>query len=626
MSDQANKKKPGLFRRFFSMLDAVGRFLRSALNILFLLIFLVVIASLFSGKVKPLPDRAFLRVAPSGMLVEQLAYRDPLTQLAQQSASRAPETLLADLIEAIDKAGGDPRITGLVLELDYLAGGGISKLSELGAALTRFKESGKTIIATGSSYSQQQYYLASFANEVHLNPMGTVLVTGYGAYGQYFKEAFDKLGINFHIFRVGEFKDAVEPFIRNNMSEASKKQTRSWIDELWQTYTSQVEKNRDMPDNTIDKYISEVGHNLKLADGNVAELARKHSLVDHINTKPAMLRHLQSLAGKNPDDENDYLNIDYRQYLFHQRQQVTPTDDSGKIGLIVAKGTIYDGKQPEGNIGGATLSKLLQRARKDNKLDALVIRVDSPGGSAFASDIIRQEIKLIQQSGTPVVVSMGSVAASGGYWIAASADQIWASPTTITGSIGVFGVVPTFEKTLAAIGIHNDGIGTAPLADIYRLDRPMTEQAGQLIQLNVENIYRQFLQLVASGRDLPLEQVQRIAEGRVWTGTQAKQLGLVDELGSLQDAVKAAAKLAGLKDYDIKPIERELLLPEQVLKQLAQRVNLTRLGLPFIQHSNTALQAAVFDRVQDFAEKAGLLASPNDPVGLYLECMECRAF
>lgn len=625
-SNGRSGKKPGLIRRLFSLIGGIGKFLRSAINVLFLVIFLVIIGSMFSSNLRPLPPKAFMTIAPSGMLVEQLNYSDPLAQLMEQSAAHASETLLGDLVEAIDDASQDPRITGLVLELDFLAGGGLTKLNILGAALTRFKTSGKPLIATASNLSQEQYYLASFADEIHLNPMGTVLVTGYGAYRSYFKEGADKLGINFHVFKVGDFKDAVEPFIRNDMSEHSKQQTRSWINELWLAYTSQVETNRALPAGAIDTYISNMGNNLQQTGGSAARLALESGLIDRISTRPALLEHLQSLAGEDPDDKHSYLKIGYQEYLFHQRIKPETKQSEAKVGLIIARGTIYDGKQFEGNIGSATLSQLLQQARDNDHIKALVIRVDSPGGSAFASEVIRQEIDLTRKSGIPVVVSMGSLAASGGYWIAADVDQIWASPTTLTGSIGVFGLIPTFEQTFKSLGIHSDGVSTAPLADIYRLDRPMNEQASRIIQLNVDNIYQQFLDLVATGRDIPSEEVHSIAQGRVWTGAQARKLGLVDELGGLQDALKAAAQLAGLEDYDIEPVERKLDFREQALKQLTQRVAQLKLKFSSGDNSKASIESLVKQQFELFAKQLGLINPVSDPAGLYLECLECRLF
>lgn len=629
----AADKKRGIVSRLFSLLGRIGRFVRSAINLLFLLFFLVIIGSLFTSNIKPLPAKAFLQVAPSGLLVEQLSYSDPLSQLLEQSAPHPAETLLPDLVEAIDKAAKDPRITGLSLELNFLAGGGLTKLNILGQALSRFKESGKPVIATASNYSQEQYYLASFADEIHLNPMGMVLLTGYGAYRSYFKDGADKLGINFHVFKVGEYKDAVEPFIRNDMSESSKRHTRAWLEELWRSFAARVESNRQLPTGAIDRYINNMDKQLALAGGDLSKLALDAQLVDHISTRPAMLKRLQSLAGVDPDDKHAYVAINTGEYLFHgQLKPDTEETPQAQIGIIVAKGTIYDGEQLEGNIGSATLSKLLQRSRDDEDIEALVIRVDSPGGSAFGSDIIRQEIELTRAAGIPVVISMGSMAASGGYWIAANADQVLAAPTTLTGSIGVFGLIPTFENTFNKLGVHSDGIGTSALAGIHRLDRPMSPQASRIVQLNVENIYQRFLNLVAEGRELSREQVADLAEGRVWTGAQAHRLGLVDELGDLKDAVAAAAAVANLDAYDTKVIERKLNFQEQLLRQLGRRVApmtrwLAGLYSPTSASGVLAEPArAIEDQARWLAEKLGLLGRTSDPAGIYLECIECRLF
>lgn len=617
-------KKRGFFSRFFGLLGAIGKFVRTALNILFLVILLAVIASLFAGSVKPLPNSAFLRLAPTGLLVEQLSYSDSLSQLLGGGSQYPAETLLSDLVEAIDAATDDPRITGVALQLDLFVGGGITKLSQVGAALNRFKASGKPIIATGSNFSQEQYYLASFADEIHVNPMGMVLVTGYGMYQTYYKQAIDKLGLNFHVFRAGDYKDAIEPFTRDSMSEASRRQTRLWLDELWLAYTGQVESNRELAANAINNYISNMDVSLAEADGSFATLAKTHALIDRISTQPQMLERLQALAGRPANDENDYLHVDFSEYLFHQRLKLPDTDGAAKIGLIVAKGAIYDGDHPEGSIGSVTLSKLIQRARRDGNIKALVIRVDSPGGSAFASDVIRREIDLTSRAGKPVVISMGSVAASGGYWIAAGADAIWAEPTTLTGSIGVFGLIPTFENSLGSLGIHSDGVGTTPLADIYRLDRPMSAQAQRIIQLNVEHIYEQFIALVATGRDLPKTEVHRIAQGRVWSGRQAQQLGLVDELGGQRDAITAAAELANVAHYKVQKIERQLNFRERMMKQLAQGAE--QIGLLSGATATPPIHQALAKQLMLIVEQAGLLNPRRDPGNMYLECIECRLF
>ncbi|OUS17214.1 signal peptide peptidase SppA [Gammaproteobacteria bacterium 50_400_T64] len=616
-----DKKQKGFFRKMFSLINTTVKFIRSAINIVVLLFILSLIASMFGDNVKPLPEQAFLRLMPSGMLVEQLTYTDPLSQIMGQRNDHPAETLMSDLIDALEGAKTDPRITGLVLELDFLAGGGISKLQTLGDAITDFKTSGKPIIAVGNNYTQEQYFLASFADEIHLNPMGAVILSGYGNYHPFFKEALDKLKINFHVFRVGEFKDAVEPFIRNDMSAASKAQASLWLNELWQAYISGVENNRQLPALTINNYLTNMSHNLELAKGSGAHLALQHGLVDHLSPRPTMRKRLQSMAGLN-EKKDDYLHVGVQEYLFHQKLQLSEPVSENKIALIIAKGTIYDGTRPEGDIGSKNFSDLLAKVRKDKDIRALVLRIDSPGGSAFASEVMRREIEQIQKSGIPVVVSMGSLAASGGYWIAAGADQIWASPTTITGSIGVFGVVPTFENSLATLGIHNDGIGTSPIADIYHLDRPMSPQAEQLIQLGVNNIYQQFIDLVAKGRDSTPAEIHEIAQGRVWTGRKAKELGLVDELGSLDDAIAAAAKIADLDDYELIDIEPSLDLRRQLLKQLAQKVQISAQSLGINSGNSTPLMPILNQYAKQFLSQTYLLEQA--PGHVYLQCWQCR--
>lgn len=616
-----DKKQKGFFRKIFSFISTTVKFLRTAISLIVLLFMISIIASLFGGNVKPLPEKAFLRLIPSGMLVEQLSYADPLSQIIGQGAQRPAETLVSDLTDALKIAKTDPRITGLVLELDFLAGGGISKLKTIGDAINDFKESDKPVIAIGNNFSQEQYFLASFADEIHLNPMGTIVLSGYGNYQPFFKEALDKLKINFHVFRVGEYKDAVEPFVRNDMSPAAKAQASLWLNELWQAYSSGVENNRQLPTGSVDHYVHNIAQNLKLASGNGAQLALQHGLVDHLSPQPALRQRLVSMAGLNEKRE-DYSHIDVQEYLFHQTLQLSETLSKDKIALVVAKGTIYDGEQPEGDIGSKSFSELIAKVRKNKDIRALVLRIDSPGGSAFASEVIRREIEQIQKSGIPVVVSMGSLAASGGYWIAAGADQIWALPTTITGSIGVFGVIPTFENTLAALGIHNDGIGTSPIADIYHLDRPMSPQAKQLIQLSVNNIYQQFLDLVANGRNSTPAQIHQIAQGRVWTGRKAKELGLVDELGDLDEAIAAAATLAELDDYELIDIKPTLTFQQQLLKKLSRGAQKKAEKLGLKAEQSGLLKPAL----KQYAERvlSQTYTDTRAPGHLYLQCWECR--
>jgi len=615
----AMSEKPGLIRRFFRLIAGLLSAIRVLVNLVFVLILVAVIMSFVQKDVQPLPEQAALKIAPGGFLVEQKTYVDPLTQILEQSRPADAETLTHDLIEAIDRAADDERITSLVMELGFLIGGGISKLEDIGDALARFKTSGKTIVAVGDNYTQEQYYLASYADEIHLNPMGTVLLTGYGSYPSYLKEMLDKLRIHLNVFRVGTYKDAIEPFTRSNMSEASREHTTEWLNALWSVYTSRVEALRDLPADAINDYANNLGSKLAAHNGDTAALALSAGLVDKLSTRPQMMARLQQLAGIG--EEGDYNAIDMGRYLNHERRlESLQTDPMGnKIGLIVAKGAIFDGEQPAGTVGSDTLSELFIQAREDDQIKAVVLRVDSPGGSAFASEVIRQEILLTKQQGKPVVVSMGSVAASGGYWIAMGADEVLASPTTITGSIGVFGIIPTFEDSLDALGIQNDGVGTTALSDFYQLNRPMSPQAKQVVQAGVDHVYDRFLTIVAEARESTTDQVHQVAQGRVWTGAKALELGLVDELGGLKQAVESAAELAELDVYDVEEVRRPLDFREQLLQEIAN--GQVSALLSFVPKN--WLPGSLVSDFYGISKKIEVMAQFNDPRGMYLNCFEC---
>ena len=612
-------EKPGLIRRFFRLIGGLLSAVRMLVNLVFLLILIAVVMSFVQRDVQPLPEKAALRVAPGGFLVEQKAYVDPLTQILEQSRPADAETLTHDLIEAIDRAANDSRITSLVLELDFLIGGGVSKLEDIGEALAHFKASGKPIVAVGDNYTQEQYYLASYADEIHLNPMGAVLLTGFGSYPSYLKEALDKLRINLHIFRVGTYKDAIEPFTRSSMSAASREHTTEWLTALWAAYTSRVEALRDLPADAINDYANNLGSKLAKYNGNTAELAIAAGLVDKLSTRSQMMARLQQLAGV--ADEGGYEHIDTGRYLGHMRRAESLHVDAAdnKVGLIVAKGAIFDGEQPAGSVGSDSLSGLFQQARDNEQIKAVVLRIDSPGGSAFASEIIRQEVLLTKQAGKPVVVSMGSVAASGGYWIAMGADEVWANPTTITGSIGVFGIIPTFEDSLEALGVHSDGVGTTALSDLYQLNRPMSPQAKQVVQAGVDHVYDQFLTIVADARKSTTDQVNQVAQGRVWTGDKALELGLVDKLGNLKQAMDSAASAAGLGAYDVEYVRKPLEFREQLMQELAKgQIGVMAAALP-----EKWLPSSLIVHFYGFSRKLELMTRFNDPRGMYLNCFEC---
>lgn len=612
-----------LFKGIGRIIGRVAAFLRGLINLVFVLFFIVLLVNLFSGQSQPMPDQAALYLAPAGQLVDQRSYVDPVTQALRQAQPENAETVVSEVIQTIDAAAEDERIPALVLHTDYLFGGGVSKLTEIGDALLRFRATGKPVIAHGATFTQDQYYLASHADEIHLDPMGGVLLTGLGSYPLYYRDALDKLKIQLNVFRVGEYKDAVEPFTRTSMSPESRQHNSEWIRALWQYYTDRMETQRTLPGGSLQQLTETLPDQLRDHGGSLAQLALETGLVDHLSDRSALQRRLIELVGVDSQTD-DYLHVEASQYLVHQqRAQAVRQPLADKVAVVTAAGVILDGPQPLGTVGSLTVRELLEQVREDDGIRALVLRIDSPGGSAFASEEIRRDlVALRQQRQIPIVVSMGSVAASGGYWIAADADLIYAQPTTLTGSIGVFGIVPTFEDSLEALGIHSDGISTSPLADLFHLQRPMGDAARELIQLEVEGIYDRFIELVSQGRQLEPMAVRAVAEGRVWTGTTGLQLGLVDQLGDLNDAIEAAAGLAGLDGYEVEHISKPLSFSEQLLMHLSGGMvkwGLTpSLGSPGSPHD--ALSAKMLATLTAPLRELSWL---NDPHNVYLRCFEC---
>ena len=613
-----SEKKPGIIRRFFRFIGNIVTGIRYLFSLLFVGLFLMVIVGMFAEDIQPIPDKGALYLAPSGVLVDQKTYTDPFDQIFMGNSQQDSETLVRDVIEALDTARIDSRITHLLLDTDYMAGGGISKLEEISSALMRFKKSGKPIIAVGDNFNQQQYFLAAHADEILLNPLGSVSITGFGLYNSYFKEALDKLNINMHIFRVGDYKSAVEPFLRNNMSANVKQESRELVDSLWQFYSSQVEHLRGLPDGAIDDFANNLHLKLQAANGDTSALAKQQNLVDQIATRTQMFAYLNEVL---PGTDGEFDSINMQAYLNHNRltSRTSAAAKAHKVALVVAKGSIVDGEQPEGTIGGDTLASIFARLRDEDEVKAVVLRIDSGGGSAFASDIIRDAISATQQKGIPVVVSMGSYAASGGYWIAADADRVLALSTTLTGSIGVFGIVPTVEDSLAALGVYSDGVGTTDIAGMMRLDRPMTQQSKMIFQAGVDNIYTRFISLVADGRNSTPAAVHEIAQGRVWTGEKALALGLVDQLGDLNDAIKVAAELANLAEYEVDYRRKPLTVYEQLLMEMSSNISASVAGLGL----KSWLPNSLREQAQVILKPLQVLDTLTDPRGIYLYCESC---
>jgi len=611
-------EKPGWIRRVFRFIGKVVSALRQVISLIIVIFFITVIAGMFADDIQPMPEKGALYLAPSGVLVDQRSYMDPIAEAFSQSNHQDAETLVRDVVTALDHAQYDPRITHILLDTDYLQGAGLAKLEEISSALMRFKKSGKPIIAIGDSFSQQQYFLAAHANEIILNPMGQVSLTGFGAYSSYYKEALDKLKINIHVFRVGKYKSAVEPFLGNSMSEAARSDRRELIDSLWTFYASKVEELRELPAGTIDNLVNNMHTLMVGAKGDSAALALEQGLVDRIATRSEMKNYLNQVL---PTTNGEFESIPMAAYVNHIKLSALKSVEPNKevIAVVVASGEILDGEQPEGLIGGDTLANIFADIRDDEQIKAVVLRIDSPGGSAFASDVIRDAIGAVRKRNIPVVVSMGSYAASGGYWIATEADRVFTLSTTITGSIGVFGIIPTFEESLNALGIYSDGVGTSDISGMMNLDRPMTKQTEIIIQSGVEHVYSSFLKLVADARNSTPDAVHEIAQGRVWTGSRAVELGLADQLGDLNDAISSAASMAGLSSYKLDYRRKALTFIEQIMMEVSGNIgaSVRSLGL------TSWLPATLQQRMAIVLEPLQTLERLNDPKGIYLYCDSC---
>ncbi len=605
----------GIFGLVWRILEGI----RKALHLVLLLIIFGFVLAALHTSIPVVPRSAALVLAPEGELVEQLA-SDPVRRaFGQASGGPAPETLLRDVIDAIQAAKGDSRIKLIVLDLGNLSPSGLSKLQEIGAALRDFRAAGKRVVAASDSIDQTQYYLASQAGEVYLDPLGLVYLDGFSYYRMFLKDAIDKLGIDVNVFRAGTFKSYTDQYSRSDMSASEREESSAWLDVLWNAYQQDVTRARSLPANALNEYIAEEPAALAAVNGDSARLALQRGLVTALKSRRQMADELKGLVGED-QDSHSFNAIAMNQYLASVRSKlVLKSKSDARVGIVVASGEILDGHQPPGKIGGESTADLLRQARYDKTVKAVVLRVDSPGGSMFASEQILREVQGLRNAGKPVVVSMSTYAASGGYYISAAANQIFASPTTLTGSIGVFSVVPTFQRTLEKFGVKVDGIGTTPLAGGMRLDRTLSQPTRQILQSSVEHAYAQFLQRVGDGRKKTVDEVDKVAQGRVWAGADAQRIGLVDHLGGLKDASDAAARLADLApDYDIDYIESDLSLREELMMQLRSQT------LAFAAMVGLVPPRGDFERMLDpLVEQARAIAQLNDPRGLYAYCW-CR--
>lgn len=536
------------------------------LHLVLLLGLLAVVVAIFRQAIPHLPERGALVIHPSGELTEQLSGEPVARAINEAQGQGAPQTLLWDLTRAIRAAAQDQRIQALLIETDDLSSAGQVKLEELAAAIAEFRHTGKKVVAHGSYFLQNQYYLAAQADEVYLDPFGFVLLDGYARYRMFFKDALDKLAVDVHLIRAGKFKSAGEPFVRHDMSAEDKQESSVYLQALWQGYRNSVAQARHLDPEALNSYANEYAAAVARAGGDTAQVALEAHLVTALRSGQQVEQRMIELVGSD-SSHHGFRAVSLEDFLrVVGAGKHLGRHKDGAIGVVIASGEILDGEQPPGTIGGESTAALLHRARDDEDIKAVVLRIDSPGGSVLASEQIYREVSALRAAGKPVVASMGDVAASGGYYIAAPADEILASANTITGSIGVFATIPTFDRTLAKLGVQVDGVGTTALSGVLRVDRPLQPQAEAVVQASVNHSYAQFIGHVAEGRHKNSEEIDVIAQGRVWAGGDALRLGLVDRIGTFQDALQAAARRAHIgNDYEMRIVEPDLTLTQQLL-------------------------------------------------------------
>ncbi len=587
--------RPNPVARFFVGLWDVMNFTRRLiLNLLFfgllLLVLIVFLAAVGKGSsgVVPVHERTTLVIAPEGRLVEQYT-TDPLTRAVARAMgdTSAEEVQLRDLLRAIEAARGDKNIERVLLNLDKLQPAGMASTREVAQALGGLRASGKQVVAFGEGITQAQYLLAAQADEIYLDPMGGLMLEGLARYRQYFRTALqDKLGVDMHLFRVGEFKSAAEPYILDAASPEAKEADLYWMNDLWQRYLADIGAARKLDPAQLAAQIDALPEGIEAAGGDIARHALEMKLVDGLKTREELDQLLTERGLADEDDEHGFRSVSLGGYLAHLDGRRLPIDKRPQVAVVVAEGEITGGEQPAGSIGGVSTAALLRQVRDDEHVQAVVLRVDSPGGEVFASEQIRREVEQLKAAGKPVVVSMGDLAASGGYWISMNADRIYADPSTITGSIGIFGMFPNFTRTLDKIGVHTDGVSTTRIAGAFDVTRPLDPQVGRVVQAVIDKGYADFTGKVADARGKSVEQVDEVARGRVWSGAQAKERGLVDEMGNLGQAITDAAGRAELEQdkYQVVYVDKPATPFAQFLTGLAG----SRLGAVLLRDSDLA--------------------------------------
>lgn len=604
----------GFFKWTWRLLNFVRELV---LNVFFILLVLVGVGvwMQLSSNLAQSSARGALLLDISGVVVDKPSATSKLGTLSRQllgaNSDRLQENSLFDIVQTIRQAKDDRNITGIVLDLKNFAGADQPSMQYIGKALREFRDSGKPVFAVGDSYSQGQYYLASFANKIYLSPQGVVDLHGFATNGLYYKSLLDKLKVTTHVFRVGTYKSAVEPFIRDDMSPAAKEADSRWIGELWQNYLTTVAANRQITPEQVFPGAQGILDGLRKVDGDTAQYALNNKLVDTLATSAQVEKVLTRQFGWSKADNN------YRAVSLYDYALKTPSDQGSAVAVIFANGAIIDGQETPGNVGGDTTAAQIRDARLDPKVKAIVLRVNSPGGSVSASEVIRAELAAAREANKPVVVSMGGMAASGGYWISTPANYIVANASTLTGSIGIFGVINTVENSLDTLGVHTDGVATSPLADVS-ITKSLPPEVQQMMQLSIESGYKRFITLVAQSRHSTPEQVDKIAQGHVWTGQDAKANGLVDSLGDFDDAVAKAAELARLKQWHISYYQEEPSFFSMVLDSLTGSV---RASLP--EALQALLPAPLAGAASVVKAESDKLAAFNDPQNRYAFCLTC---
>ena len=556
------------------------------------------------------PTDKALVIRPLGPIVEQVAGSDdPFDNL---SGDLPRELYVGDLLEVLETAASDDRVQDIILSLDNINGTGQAVLYDVGNALQKIQEADKNIIAVGDYFTRSGYYLASFADEIIMNSDGLVEMDGFGRSRLFYKSFLDKIKVDFNVFRVGTFKSAVEPYLGNEMSEAAKEANLAYLDVLWSSYKDVISKNRGMTSEEI-QYLVDNSDSILTEEGlSSSEAILNYGLVDKLLPRTKTRSYLKELFGES-DDKKSFAQISGYEYfrLIQSEKSVVSAED--KIAVVVARGTIVNGVQPPGTIGGDSTSRLIREAHEDENVKAIVLRVDSGGGGVFASEQIRLELLEAKEKGLTIIASMGNIAASGGYWISANAHEIWASHNTITGSIGIFGILPTIDRALSEIGINSDGVKTSRLDLSGDVTSPLDEGLSKIIQSEIEYGYKRFIGLVSQARNIPIEEVDKIAQGRVWAGSTALELGLVDNIGNLQMAIKRAAELAEIDEYNSYYPEQEVNWREQIFNRLSGYIGW---AIPSLIKENILVKETV--RVLQDIEKL------NDPKGIYIICEDCQ--